>query len=385
MKRIAILGSTGSIGVSTLEVVQAFPEHFEVVGLVAGRNIERLADQVRAFRPRVVSVAREEDAARLKDLLDSSLKVELVNGPDGPDIVADWPDVDLVMTAMVGAIGLRPTLTAIRRGIEIGIANKEPLVAAGQLCTEEAKRSGATLLPVDSEHNAIYQCLTGHRTEHVKRLLLTCSGGPFRQLEDLSQVTREQALKHPTWSMGPKITIDSATLMNKGLEVVEARWLFDLPSDKIEILIHPQSVIHSMVEYNDGSVLAQLGTADMRVPIGYALGYPARLPLPIPKLDLTAVAQLTFEAPDANRFPCVKLAYQALNTGGTAPAVLNAANEAAVAAFLDNRIRFIDIPRVVERTLSAHDAGPAHELDPIIAADKWARDHAATVLRGLAA
>ena len=384
MKRIAILGSTGSIGVSALDVVRCFPEEFEVVGLAAGRNMERLAEQIRAHRPRLVSVAGAEEAAKLQELLGSAAaSLEIVHGEDGPDAVVAHSDVEFVLTAMVGAIGLRPTLKAIGRGIELGIANKEPLVAAGQLCTEEARRTGARLLPVDSEHNAIYQCLSGHRREDVQRIVLTCSGGPFRKVQDLSSVTRKQALDHPTWTMGPKITIDSATLMNKGLEVIEARWLFGLPAEQIDIVIHPQSVIHSMVEYVDGSVVAQLGTPDMRVPIGYALGYPARLPLSIPKLSFTELAQLTFEAPDVERFPCVKLAYEALSAGGTAPAVLNAANEVAVAAFLADQIRFVAIPEVIRRTLDAHTPGAADGLEPIVAADGWARDQAATVVSAL--
>jgi len=386
MKRIAILGATGSIGVSALEVVAAFPEHFEVLALAAGRNVERLAEQVRRFRPQLVSVAGAEEAARLRGLLDGDVArgLEIVCGPSGPDAVAAHGGVELVLTAMVGVIGLAPTLVAIRRGIEVGIANKEPLVAAGALCTSEARRSGATLLPVDSEHNAIFQCLSGQRPEAVRRLILTCSGGPFRQTADLSTVTREQALKHPTWSMGPKITIDSATLMNKGLEVIEAHWLFGLPAAQIDVVLHPQSVIHSMVEYVDGSVLAQLGTPDMRVPIGFALGYPARLPLPIPRLDFARLAQLSFEAPDRARFPALDLAYEALRRGGTAPAVLNASNEVAVAAFLAGQLRFVAITELIARTLDAHTVQPTHELEVVIEADRWAREQAQTLLaRGL--
>ncbi|MBK6848537.1 MAG: 1-deoxy-D-xylulose-5-phosphate reductoisomerase [Proteobacteria bacterium] len=386
MKRIAILGATGSIGVSALEVVAAFPEHFEVLALAAGRNVERLAEQVRRFRPQLVSVAGAEEATRLRALLEDDVArgLEIVCGPSGPDAVAGHGGVELVLTAMVGVIGLAPTLVAIRRGIEVGIANKEPLVAAGALCTSEARRSGATLLPVDSEHNAIFQCLSGQRPEAVRRLILTCSGGPFRQTADLSTVTREQALKHPTWSMGPKITIDSATLMNKGLEVIEAHWLFGLPAAQIDVVLHPQSVIHSMVEYVDDSVLAQLGTPDMRVPIGFALGYPARLPLPIPRLDFARLAQLSFEAPDRARFPALDLAYEALRRGGTAPAVLNASNEVAVAAFLAGQLRFVAITELIARTLDAHTVQPTDELETVIEADRWAREQAQTLLaRGL--
>ncbi|MBK8481260.1 MAG: 1-deoxy-D-xylulose-5-phosphate reductoisomerase [Proteobacteria bacterium] len=386
MKRIAILGSTGSIGVSALDVVAAFPEQFEVVALAAGRNVERLAEQVGRFRPRLVSVAGADEAERLRALLDyeSARGLEIVSGPAGPDAVAAHADVEFVLTAMVGAIGLQPTLVAIRRGIEVGIANKEPLVAAGELCTSEARRSGATLLPVDSEHNAIFQCLSGQRRDAVRRLILTCSGGPFRRTPDLGAVTLEQALKHPTWSMGPKITIDSATLMNKGLEVIEAHWLFGLPAEQIDVVIHPQSVIHSMVEYVDGSVLAQLGTPDMRVPIGLALGYPARFPLPIPRLDFAQLAQLSFEAPDRERFPALDLAYAALRRGGTAPAVLNASNEVAVAAFLAGQLRFVEIAELSARTLDAHAVQATDALEVVLEADRWAREQARALLaRGL--
>ncbi|MCC6746854.1 MAG: 1-deoxy-D-xylulose-5-phosphate reductoisomerase [Deltaproteobacteria bacterium] len=372
---VTILGSTGSIGRSTLEVVADFPEQYRIVALAAGQSIELLAEQVRAFRPKLVSVKRAEDVSRLRAALAGAGcdRLEIASGPEGADAVAAHPDGDVVVTAMVGAAGLAPTLVAVRRGARMAIANKEPLVVAGKLVTDEARRCGATILPVDSEHNAIYQCLSGQRREDVRRILLTCSGGPFRTTADLSQVTLEQALKHPTWSMGPKITIDSATLMNKGLEVIEAHWLFGLPAEQLDVVIHPQSVIHSMVEYVDGSVIAQLGTPDMKVPIGYALAYPRRLPLKVPRLDFAALGTLAFEAPDRRRFPCLNLAYQALAVGGAAPAVLNAANETAVAAFLDRRIRYLDIPSLIERTLEAHSSDSAGELEPILAADLWAR------------
>ena len=383
MKGVAILGSTGSIGVNALDVVRSFPTEFKVVSLAAGRRIERLAEQVEAFRPRLVSVARSEDASRLRQLLSPSARegLQVTAGVTGAEAVAEHPDVEIVVTAMVGAVGLRPTLAAIRRGCTVGIANKEPLVMAGELCRREAETYGATLLPIDSEHSAIFQCLNGERKSTVSKLILTCSGGPFRSgPQDLSSVSLEQALEHPTWSMGPKITIDSSTLMNKGLEVIEAHWLFGLPPTQIEILIHPQSVVHSMVEFVDGAVIAQLGTPDMRGPIGYALGYPDRLPLDIPRIDWSERAQLSFERPDYGRFRGPRLAYDVIDAGGTAPTVLNAANEAAVAAFLQRKIRYVDIIPVIEQTLAAHDVADVGNLELILAADDWARKQASSVI-----
>ncbi len=390
MKRIAILGSTGSIGTSALEIVQAFPEEFEVVALAAGDNLDRLAAQVTQVHPRLVSIA---DPARLPELRDRLVaagvdldSLELVAGPEGPLAVVGEPAVEVVLTAMVGVAGLRPTLAAIDRGIEVALANKEPLVAAGHLCTARARRSGATLLPVDSEHSAIFQCLLGQATEALAKIILTCSGGPFREVSDLSTVTRAQALAHPTWSMGAKISVDSATLMNKGLEVIEARWLFDVAATKIDVVIHPESVVHSLVELVDGSLLAQLGTPDMRLPIAFALAYPRRLPLRDPplgasSLDLIDRAPLTFAAPDRARFPALDLAYGALVAGGTAPAVLSAANEIAVAAFLVGRIPFLRIVEVVAETLGAHEVAPAGDIESVLAADSWARAFAEACCR----
>jgi 1-deoxy-D-xylulose-5-phosphate reductoisomerase len=382
VKRIAILGSTGSIGVSALDVIGAFPEQLKVVALAAGHNLERLVEQIAAVRPQLVSIADPTRIDELRQRVDAAGindAIELCAGDEGPLAVARHGEADLVLTAMVGAVGLPPTLAAIDRGVEVALANKEPLVAAGELCTRRARASGARLLPVDSEHNAIFQCLAGQPREALVKIVLTCSGGPFRTVYDLERVTREQALKHPTWSMGPKITIDSATLMNKGLEVIEARWLFDVEAAQIEVLIHPQSVIHSLIELCDGSVLAQLGTPDMRVPIAYALGYPERLPLlapplAMPALDLAARAELTFEPPDRDRFPALDLAYSALARGGTAPAVLNAANEAAVAAFLDDRISYKQIAELIDRALQVHDVRDAADLETIAEADRWARE-----------
>jgi 1-deoxy-D-xylulose-5-phosphate reductoisomerase len=388
MKGLAILGSTGSIGVSALEVAGEFPGHFRVVALAAGRNVEVLAHQIRRFRPSLVSVRGEDERRQLLSLLaadNGPPDPEVLCGDEGPSAVAGHPEAEIVLTAMVGAAGLRPTLAAIRRGATVAIANKEPLVVAGRLCVEAAEKHGATLLPVDSEHSAIFQCLRGNRLEDVRRLILTGSGGPFRTVPDLERVTLEQALAHPTWSMGPKITVDSATLMNKGLEVIEARWLFEVPAERIEVVIHPQSVIHSMVEYVDGSVVAQLGMPEMKIPIAYALGYPARLAVEAPRLEPTRVSEMTFEPPDTHRFPCLGLAYEALRRGGPYPAVLNAANEVAVEAFLGRRIRFVEIPRLVEHTLSAQPWEAGESLGELIEADRRARLESDGFLRQIAA
>ncbi|MFH1132323.1 MAG: 1-deoxy-D-xylulose-5-phosphate reductoisomerase [Pseudomonadota bacterium] len=387
MKGIAILGSTGSIGTSALEVIDTLPDGFRVIGLAAGRNLRLLAKQIQQYRPSIVSVSHSGDVDPLGEILARASidKPKIVSGPQGASAIAAHDDVSLVLTAMVGAVGLEPTLTAIRRGITVAIANKEPLVVAGKLCTEEARKHKATLIPVDSEHSAIHQCLAGNCIESVRRLLLTCSGGPFRNTEDLSCVTLDQTLNHPTWSMGPKITVDSATLMNKGLEVIEAHWLFGLPSEQIEVIIHPQSVIHSLVEFKDGSTLAQMGTPDMRVPIAYALSFPERLSLPWPGLDWGQLKELTFEAPDRNRFPCLSLAYDALKIGGTCPAVLNAANEIAVEAFLERKIRFLDIPTLIQSTMETHEPEEGTDLERILAIDRWARNRTLSTLKNFSA
>jgi 1-deoxy-D-xylulose-5-phosphate reductoisomerase len=381
---LAILGSTGSIGTNALEVVDHSDGAFDICGLSAGRNVERLAQQIARHQPDVVSVLEEKDVARLVSALEPyrlEKQPQIGWGEQGADAVVAHTEVSVVVTAMVGAVGLRPTLSAIRRGITVAIANKEPLVMAGELCQREAAAHGADLLPVDSEHSAIHQCLAGRGVGGVKKLLLTCSGGPFREQADLSSVSREQALKHPTWVMGPKITIDSATLMNKGLEVIEAHWLFDLPAEQIEVIIHPQSVFHSMVEFVDGSVVAQLGTPDMRIPIAYALAHPERITLPWPGIDWRTVGALTFEEPDRQRFRALDLAYSALDAGGTHPAVLNAANEVAVEAFLTERISFLQIPQLIEAALEAHSGGAAATLDAVVEADLWARQNVQTQLQ----
>ena len=377
---VAIIGSTGSIGRSALDVVAKNPQQLRVFALAAGRNVDLLAEQIKTFQPALVSVQRAEDLPGLRLLLaGGDRQPELFHGAEGLAAVAGYPDAEVVLTAVVGAVGLPPTLTALERGITVAIANKEPLAIAGRLCMETAQKHGATVVPVDSEHNAIYQCLQGHRRQDVEKILLTGSGGPFRQtpVEELAQVTVEQALAHPNWSMGPKITVDSATLMNKGLEVMEARWLFDVPPETIQVLIHPQSIIHSMVRYQDGSVLAQMGPPDMRLAISHALGFPARLDSGLAALDFSQTGPLTFEPLDTERFPGPGLAYQALADGGTAPAVLNAANEVAVEAFLRRRIGYLDIVSTIRATLESHHNSHGDTLDQILAADAWARRVAA--------
>lgn len=375
MKRIAILGSTGSIGRSALQVVEQFPDRLQVVALAAGRNIDLLAEQIHRFRPRLAAVFDLQLAKDLTSRLQPGIEVEVVAGSQGYQQVASCAEAEMILSSMVGAAGLIPTLSAIRAGKDVALANKETLVMAGALVMGEVRRSQVELLPVDSEHNAIFQAMEGHRREDLKRILLTASGGPFLNMpkEQLESVTPTQALAHPNWAMGPKISIDSATLMNKGLEVIEAKWLFDVPVEKIDVHVHPQSIVHSMVEYIDGSVIAQMGIPDMRIPIAYALAYPERLELGLPRLDFFTVQTLTFQEPDLNRFPCLKLAFAACKAGGTMPAVLNAANEVAVQAFLDNRIPFSGIPRLVNQAMEEHALDPAAELEAILEADTWAR------------
>jgi len=378
-QRLTILGATGSIGVSTLDVVARHPERFEVVALTGHSRVDVLAAQCRRFRPRYAVVGRAEDAARLAALLEGG-GTEVLAGPEALVRVAALPEVDAVMAAIVGAAGLPPTLAAAEAGKRVLLANKEALVMAGSVFMHAVKTAGATLLPIDSEHNAVFQSLpagfAGNYARHgVSRILLTASGGPFRRtsLADLEKVTPDQACAHPNWSMGRKISVDSATMMNKGLEVIEARWLFDATPDQIEVVIHPQSVIHSLVQYVDGSVIAELGNPDMRTPIAHALAYPERIDAGVAPLDLFAVARLDFERPDLERFPCLALAYRALRAGGNAPAVLNAANEVAVEAFLDGRLPFQRIAAVIAATLDAVPLGPADDLAAVLAADAAAR------------
>jgi 1-deoxy-D-xylulose-5-phosphate reductoisomerase len=379
-KRLSLLGSTGSVGEQVLAVAEAFPERYRVVALAAGHNVEKLVDQVRRFRPQRVSLADSAGAEALGAAL-GDIDVEILYGDEGLEAVAVHPS-DLLVSGLVGAVGLAPTLAAIRAGRDIALANKEVLVMAGALVLREVQAHGVTLLPVDSEHSAIFQVLAGQRREDVARLILTASGGPFRnwEAERIAQASVEEALAHPNWDMGPKISVDSATLMNKGLEVIEARWLFDMPPDRVDVVVHPQSIIHSLVEFHDGSVLAQLGLPDMRIPIAVALAHPERLPLDLPRLDLAALGRLDFEAPDRKRFPCLDLAFAALRADEAAPAVLNAANEVAVAAFLEGRIGFPGIGDVNSAVLNAHLARsgttPLRDLEDVIAADGWARARA---------
>ena len=380
MKRLAILGSTGSIGTSTLDVVAAHPRAFEVVALAAGRNVERLAEQVAAYRPALVAVADEAAARALAARIGSAARI--VHGRDGLVEAARLAGVDLVVCGLVGAVGIEPTYAAVDAGHDIALANKEALVAAGAFVIARAIETGAAVLPVDSEHNALHQCLRGEDPKTIAAIWLTASGGPFRgwSREALAGATPEQALAHPTWRMGPKITIDSATLMNKGLEVIEARWLFGVGPDRIRVVVHPKSIVHSLVELVDGSWKAQLGAPDMRHPIQYALTYPERVAAPRPRFDLLAAPPLTFEPVDTDRFPCLPLAYEALARGGAAPAVLNAANEVAVEAFLSGRAGFLDIPAVVRAVLDRHADAPCGALDDILAADRLARVAASEAL-----
>ncbi len=370
MKRIAILGSTGSIGKQALALAARHPDCFRIVSLAARDNLDLLAEQVRAFRPALVSVATAEAAAALRSRLDGA-GAEIVSGEPGLLQVATHPEADLVLSAVVGTAGLLPTFAAVHAGKAVALANKEALVSAGELITAEAARRGVRLLPVDSEHSAIFQCLERGGTTSLRSVILTGSGGPFRTRPkaDLESVTPGEALRHPRWSMGKKISIDSATLMNKGLEVIEARWLFGLSLDAIRVLIHPESIVHSLVEYVDGSLLAQLGITDMGLPILYALTYPERLPNHFPALDLARVGSLTFEEVDHDRFPCVGYAYAAARAGGTAPAVLNAANEVAVGLFLRDAIPFTAIPRLVAEALDRHPVRPVRSVEEVLAAD----------------
>lgn len=384
MKSIIILGSTGSIGTNTLDIVQRFPDDFRVVGLTAGGNIEKLEAQIRAFHPQVVAVSTESSAAALRTRC-AGLPVEILAGENGIAQVAAMPGAELVISAIVGAAGLLPTLAAIRSGKHIALANKEPMVMAGKLMQEEARKHGVRIFPVDSEHSAIFQSLEGHRLEDVRRLILTASGGALWTLtkEQLQDVTPERALQHPNWKMGSKITIDSATLMNKGLEVVEARWLFDIRESRIDVLIHRESIIHSLVEYEDRSMIAQLGLPDMRTPISYAMQYPERMPLDLPSLDLTEVGKLTFCKPDHDRFPCLNLGYESLRIGGTMPAAMNAANEVAVDAFLNGGLRFIEIADVIRNTMDAHTPREIAGLEDALEADRWAREKAGSLVHAL--
>jgi 1-deoxy-D-xylulose-5-phosphate reductoisomerase len=376
VKTLAILGSTGSIGRSALAVVDAHQTRLRVAALAAGDNATLLAEQAARYGVDLVALASRDAADRLRR--EGGYTGRVVCGPEGLLAVATHPDVDIVLCASSGTAGLEAVLAAIEAGKTIALANKEVLVMAGALVMAAARRRGVAILPVDSEHNAIHQCLHGRRAEEIQRLILTASGGPFRELSmaELEAVRPEAALRHPTWQMGRKITIDSATLMNKGLEVIEAHWLFGTPADRIDVVVHPQSIVHSMVELNDGSVIAQLGVTDMRLPIQYACSYPDRWEAALPRLDLTRAGRLDFTTPAHDRFPCLGLAYEALRLGDTFPVVLNAANEVAVASFLMGRLAFTRIPAVIERTMNAHTAESVSTVELIRRVDAWARDRA---------
>src|SRR5215471_13081393 len=377
MKRLAVVGSTGSIGQNTLRVVEHLSDRFNIFALAVNSAVDRLAEQTAVFRPSVVGIAEER---RVEDFRRRCLELrisvpEIVTGEPGLRQITSATEVDIVVSAAVGAAGLEPTYSAVASGKTVALANKEAMVLAGELLRNTASRTGARVIPVDSEHSAVDQCLRSGEHGEVRRLILTASGGPFRETpaEDFGSITPEEALNHPTWRMGKRITIDSATLLNKGLEVIEARWLFNIPPEQIDIMVHPQSIVHSMVEFVDGSVIAQLGTADMRQPIQYALTYPERLHSPVPSLDWATVSRLDFALPDRQKFPCIGLAYRAIQMGGTAPAVLNAADEVVVEAFLDKKIPFSVIPKVMESILDSHDVQAADDLESIMKADAWAR------------
>ena len=385
MKRLSILGSTGSIGRNVLNIVAMFPQKFDVKALAAKKNIILLARQIEQFHPELVAVFDENRAQELKGCLPPGTAVDILYGEDGYRAVAAHSSADMTVTAMVGAAGLKPTLAAIDAGKTIALANKETLVMAGDFVMKAAAEKGVAILPIDSEHSAIFQCLQGQRKDDMEKILLTASGGPFlnKPAAEFKDITRDDALKHPNWQMGRKITIDSATLMNKGLEVLEARCLFSVPQEMIEVIIHPQSIIHSMVAYKDGSVIAQLGVPDMKGAIAYALSYPQRLPIQQPLPQFNASQTLSFQEPDLEKFPCLALAFQACESGGTLPAVLNAANEVAVYGFLNQEIAFIDIVPVIRQTMEKHPVVTNPELSEILAADQWARGFAQEVMEEL--
>ena len=378
MKHLSILGSTGSIGSNTLKVVEMFPERFTVKAMTAKKNIRLIAKQIEQFNPELAVVYDEKGAQDLKDRLPAGTKVEIMYGAEGYIAAATQPSVDMVVTAMVGAAGLMPTLAAIDEGIDIALANKETLVMAGDIVMKRADESGVQILPIDSEHSAIFQCISGNRKMDLKKIILTASGGPLihRPKNEFNKIKPKDALKHPTWQMGKKISIDSATLMNKGLEILEAKHFFGVSQDRIEVLIHPQSIVHSMVAYHDGAVIAQLGVPDMRGAIAYALSWPERLPLDQPLPDFQNIGALTFERPDLNRFPCLQMAFDVCRAGGTLPVVLNAANEVAVQTFLNQAISFDKIPEIIRDTLDQHVNVSNPSISDILETDRWARKQA---------
>ncbi len=383
MKNLTVLGSTGSIGCNVLDVVRSFPDRYNIVGLAAGRNISKLLDQVLEFDPELISVADESGADQLCQQLPAEYRNRVRYGTDGSCEVAALAPAHITISAIVGAAGLLPTLAAIEAGKDIGLANKETLVMAGKLVIDRCREKGVQLLPVDSEHSAIFQALEAGHRDDVSKIILTASGGPFREKsqQELETVTPDQALAHPNWDMGRKISIDSATLMNKGLEVIEAKWLFDVSVDAIEVVVHPQSIVHSLVEFQDGSVIAQLGIPDMRIPIAYALSYPRRLPMSLPGLNLAQCSHLDFHDPDYDRFPALSLAFNAIRKGGIQPAVLNAANEVAVDAFLEGHISYLDIASIVAKVMDKVQKGSEDSIDDILLADRQAREEASLLVQ----
>lgn len=385
MKKLAILGSTGSIGTSTLKVVENYRDRYRVITLTAGNNIELIQKQIEKFNPLVAAVAGEKQAGELRRRLGKGCGVEIFSGMDGFIRASTMNEIDMVVSAMSGAAGLIPTYEAIKARKDIALANKETMVIAGSLIMEMAQKYGVKILPIDSEHSAVFQSLQGHKRDDLKRVILTASGGPFREysISELESITPAMALKHPNWEMGRKITIDSATLMNKGLEVIEAKWLFDLKPDQIDILIHPESIVHSMVEYMDGSVIAQMGIPEMITPISYALSYPEHLETNLPSLKLEEIGKLSFFEPDKSRFRCLSLAVSALETGGSMPAVLNGANEIAVDSFLKEEISFLGIPGIIEKTMNAHTVHQVSTIDSVLDADTWARETAKEEIKKL--
>jgi len=378
MKRITILGSTGSIGTSSLDVIEKNNDKFSVVALSAGRNIDLLKKQIEKFKPKLAAVSSHENAQKLRESLPAKTRIKIVSGKEGLKEVASFHAANIVISAITGAAGLIPTLTAIEAGKDIALANKETMVMAGNIVTAMAKKNGVKIIPVDSEHSAIFQCLQGQKRENLHKIILTASGGPFLNysLKQLAKVKWRDALNHPNWKMGKKVSIDSASMMNKGLEVIEAKWLFNMDLNLIKVLIHPQSIVHSLVEFIDGSLLAQLGIPDMRIPIAYALTYPVRIDNQLKLLDLDDIKCLEFQKPDLKRFPCLQMAYEAGLCGGTMPAVLNAANEIAVEMFLKEKIKFVDLHRIIDKVIQKHHSVMNPSLADILATDKWAREQA---------
>ena len=380
MKKISLLGSTGSIGTNVLDVIERNPEKFQIVGMSAGNNVDLFAKQIRKFKPRVVALFDTKKIPTLKERI-ADLDIEILSGEEGTIAVATLPEVEVVVSGVMGSAGLLPAIHALKSGKNLALANKETLVIAGELVLREAKKTNSQIIPIDSEHSAIFQVLNGEKKEQIKKIILTASGGPFRtfSFDQMETVTVKDALKHPNWDMGAKITIDSSTMMNKGLEYIEAKWLFGV-NTPVEIIVHAQSIIHSMIEFVDTSILAQLGIPDMRVPIAYALTYPDRFECDLPSLDLTTMGNLTFEAPDFERFPCLQLAIDAMEIGKTMPAVLNAANEIAVQAFLEELISYKDIAELIRMVMQNHNPSPLKELQDVLIADRWAREETAKLV-----